>query len=100
MNKKIKIVLAIRNTLLVLAGFYFCFYLLFPYLLNCYDNYSTTKSVGWVHKKLKVEKDTVAYVEVGEGPCVLLIHGFENEKKFCIVSIIYIKRFQNKSFSI
>ncbi len=82
MNKKIKLVLAIRNILLVLASFYFCFYLLFPYLLNCYDNYSATKSVGWVHKKLKVGNDTVAYVEKGEGPCVLLIHGFENEKKF------------------
>ncbi|MBN2479101.1 MAG: alpha/beta hydrolase [Parachlamydiales bacterium] len=69
---------------------FFSAYNVLPYALVKYHTYKSFKDLNLEVKEIKYGKDHFEYIEGGEGPTILFVHGFQSTKSYWVP---FIKKF-------
>ena len=79
--------------LLSIVCLFFLGYNFLPHFLSKYSNYKTFKNLNLEVKRVKYGDNYFEYVEGGEGPTILFVHGFKSSKNQWAS---YMKKFKGK----
>ncbi|OGN61461.1 MAG: hypothetical protein A3F40_02145 [Chlamydiae bacterium RIFCSPHIGHO2_12_FULL_27_8] len=81
---------------IVFIALFFSIYSFLPHFLSKYNTKKTFNELGLTTKELKYDNDYFEYVEGGEGPVIVFVHGFQSSKNFWVP---YMKKL-NKDYTI